>query len=127
MSIRQRVSYATVDPGVVEMPARGRPARFIALTIGAGLVAAIAAAIGIGPFAGLHPSVVAVRAEVPATPIAARTLFPPVPPLKKVVYVIDPPRAVWSPPPAHLTPPTAVPRPPTPSPVGGDDGGGGDD
>ena len=125
MSIRQRVSYTTVDPGAVEMPARGRPARFIALTIGAGLVAAIAAAIGIGPFAGLHPSVVAVRAEVPATPIAARTLFPPVPPLKKVVYVIDPPRAVWSPP-AYLTPPTAAPRQPTPPAGGGDDGGGGD-
>jgi hypothetical protein len=124
MSIRQRVSYATVDPGVVEMPARGRPARFIALTIGAGLVAAIAAAIGIGPFAGLHPSVVAVRAEVPATPIAARTLFPPVPPLKKVVYVIDPPPATASRPPVR---PAPARQPPTPSPVGGDDGGGGDD
>ena len=124
MSIRQRVSYATVDPGVVEMPARGRPARFIALTIGAGLVAAIAAAIGIGPFAGLHPSVVAVRAEVPATPIAARTLFPPVPPLKKVVYVIDPPPATASRPPVR---PAPARQPPTPSPGGGDDGGGGDD
>ncbi len=122
MSIRQPVTYASVEPGVVEMPVRGRPAPFIALTVGAGLVAAMAAAIGIGPFAGLHPYVVAVRAEAPATPIAARTLFPPVRPLKKVVYVTDPPPATWSSPPLQPTPL----RQPTLPPVGGDDGGSGD-
>lgn len=125
MSIRQRVTYGTVEPGVVEMPARSRAATFIALTVGAGLVAAFAAAIGIGPFASLRPYVVAVRAEVPATPIAAGTLFPPVRPLKKVVYVIDPPPATAAAPRPPVRPAPAR-QPPPPSPGGGDDGGGGD-
>jgi hypothetical protein len=71
------------------------------LVVGAGIVAAVAAASATGPFAGLRQparSIAAtshlVRAAIPATPIDASTLFPPPAPpavIQKVVTVYDAP------------------------------------
>lgn len=81
---------------------------FAALTMSAGASCGLAAVLGLGPFGALHASAnyagTRQPAVAPTAPIEARSLFPAVPPVTKVVYVNDPPRA---PRPPEMKPKTA--------------------
>lgn len=101
-------------------PGRNRFFRFIVLTFGSGLGAALFAIL----IAGL-PTVVAIviPPQAPAQ-LQAGQLFPPVPPVHKTIVINDPPvyRApAPAPAPAPRPPATAAPT----QPPGSDDGGGG--
>ena len=82
---------------------RNHLAALSVLVVGAGIVAAVAAATGSGPFAALrltsHSSAATthlVKTVIPATAIDASTVFPPAAPpatVKKVVTVYDMPAA----------------------------------
>lgn len=91
---------------------RSRVGRYVALIFGAGVVSGMAALAGIPPFGSLQallgPISQLLHPQPPPAPIQASAIFPPVPPVHKVVDVYDPP------PPAPRASP--VPQPPAASP-----------
>jgi hypothetical protein len=103
---------------------RSRVGRYLALVLGAGVVSGTAALAGIPPFGSLQallaPISQLLHPQPPVAPIQASAIFPPVPPVHKIVDVYDPPppapRATTAPqPPATSPKPKASPRPsPTP-------------
>jgi hypothetical protein len=105
---------------------RSRLGRYVVLIFGAGVVSGTAALAGIPPFGSLQalltPISQLLHPQPPPAPIQASAIFPPVPPVHKVVDVYDPPppapRATSAPqPPATSPKPKASPRPsPRPSP-----------
>jgi hypothetical protein len=116
-------------------PTRHRAWLFTLLTLGAGAGSGVAALIATTLLVNVQTLVTDVGAQNNAPPpLEARTVFPSVPPVHKVIDVYDPPAA-------RPVSPTTQPRPaasptphhrPSPSPThddGGDhggDGGGGD-
>jgi hypothetical protein len=107
---------------------RSRLGRYVVLIFGAGVVSGTAALAGIPPFGSLQallaPISELLHPQPPPIPIQASTIFPPVPPVHKVIDVYDPPppapRATSAPqPPAASPKPKASPSPrqrPSPSP-----------
>jgi hypothetical protein len=105
---------------------RSRLGRYVVLIFGAGVVSGTAALAGIPPFGSLQallaPISQLLHPQPPPAPIQASAIFPPVPPVHKVIDVYDPPppapRATSAPqPPATSPKPKASPRPsPRPSP-----------
>jgi hypothetical protein len=105
---------------------RSRVGRNVVLIFGAGVVSGAAALAGIPPFGSLQallaPISELLHPQPPAAPIQASAIFPPVPPVHKVVDVYDPPppapRATSAPqPPAAPPKPKASPSPrPSPTP-----------
>jgi hypothetical protein len=90
-------------------PRKNRVLRFIVLTLGSGVVAALLAIV----IAGI-PTVLGVVFPAAAQPeIKASALFPPVGPVHKVIDVYDPPPPRAAPRPA---PPAAAPVRPTAEP-----------
>jgi outer membrane biosynthesis protein TonB len=99
----------------------------LVVTLSAGVLAGVAAMLGIWPFSGLQVlATQLVHGDAPAM-IQAHSLFPPVAPVHKTVDVYDPPRPQPAPPnpPSHPSPkPEPSPSPdhdPSPSPGGGDE------
>jgi hypothetical protein len=111
-------------------PTRHRAWLFTLLTLGAGAGSGVAALIGTTLLVNVQTLVTDVGAASNAPqPIEARSVFPSVPPVHKVINVYDPPAARPSSP-ASRPHPSAKPTPddrPSPSPTPHDDGGGGDD
>ena len=105
---------------------RSRLGRYLVLIFGAGVVSGTAALAGIPPFGSLQallaPISQLLHPQPPPAPIQASAIFPPVPPVHKVIDVYDPPppapRATSAPqPPAASPKPKASPSPrPSPSP-----------
>jgi hypothetical protein len=91
---------------------RSRAGRYVVLIFGAGVVSGTAALAGIPPFGSLQallaPISQLLHPQSPPAPIQAGAIFPPVPPVHKVVDVYDPP------PPAPRA--TSAPQPPAASP-----------
>ncbi|HSS93883.1 MAG TPA: hypothetical protein VLR46_07830 [Candidatus Dormibacteraeota bacterium] len=139
MDVRKPVNLRLVSMEDRRKPQRNRTGLFAALTVAAGFVCGLAAVLGIGPFSALHASANYAGgkqpAVTPAAQIEARTLFPSVPPVTKVVNVNDPPRVPRppeeSPKPAHESegPTSTLHSTPSASPEPGDGSGGkkGDD
>ncbi len=95
-------------------PRRNRSARFLILTLGSGALAALLAIV----IAGI-PTVLGLVFPTGLTPeIQASAIFPPVPPVHKVIDVYDPPkqapRPVTRPPAAPTAEPGQQPEPPEP-------------
>ena len=102
-------------------PARNRVVRFLLVTFGAGVAAAVIAIV----VAGMQTLVT--QAFPGQDQISASSLFPPVPPQHRIVNVYDPPISRPHPPPSSkpIPPPTPSPRPtpsrsPRPTPSGGE-------
>ena len=100
---------------------RTRLGRYLVFIFGAGVTSGMAAIAGIPPFGSFQALVGPVSATLrpmPANgPIAARTIFPPVPPVHKVVDVYDPPPPARHSDPQPPKPPATTPTPrPHPSP-----------
>jgi hypothetical protein len=105
---------------------RSRVGRYTMLIFGAGVVSGTAALAGIPPFGSMQallaPISQLLHPQPPPAPIQASAIFPPVPPVHKVVDVFDPPppapRATSAPqPPAASPQPRSSPRPrPSPTP-----------
>ncbi len=86
-------------------PRRNRSLRFLVLTFGSGAVAAILAIV----IAGI-PTVLGLVFPAGSTPeIQASAIFPPVPPVHKVIDVYDPPKQAPRPQPRPTSAPTARP------------------
>jgi hypothetical protein len=123
-----RLRPRTAANGGSEQPERkrSRAGRYVLLIFGAGVVSGTAALAGIPPFGSLQallaPISQLLHPPPPPTPIQASAIFPPVPPVHKVVDVYDPPppapRATSAPqPPAASPRPKSSPSPrPSPSP-----------
>src|SRR5712664_378071 len=103
---------------------RSRVGRYVVLIFGVGVVSGTAALAGIPPFGSLQavlaPISQLLHPQPPPAPIQASAIFPPVPPVHKVVDIYDPPPPAPRASPAPA-PPTATPRPkaspsPRPSP-----------
>ena len=91
-------------------PRRNRAARFLVLTLGSGALAALLAIA----IAGIPTVLGLVFPTGPAPQIQASAIFPPVPPVHKVIDVYDPPKPVFRPLPK---PPAAAPGPVRSSPT----------
>lgn len=92
---------------------RSRVRRYVVLIFGVGVVTGTAAMAGIPPFGSLQALLAPVSHLIHPQPapaqIQASAIFPPVPPVHRVVDVYDPP------PPASQT--TAPPQPPATTPT----------
>lgn len=90
-------------------PRRNRSVRFLTLTFGSGALAALLAVV----IAGIPTVLGLVFPTGPTPEIQASAIFPPVPPVHKVIDVYDPPkqapRPVARPPAAPAARPTAEP------------------
>lgn len=104
MDVRKSEGVRIIRADAAQPKAKqNRTRRFVALSVGASAASGLAAVLGIGPFAALHASANIGNTHPPGRPIEARTLFPAVQPLHKVVDVNDPPQAP--------RPPAVAPRP----------------
>ena len=106
-------------------PGRNRAWLFAWLTLGAGAGSGMAALIGTSFLMNLQTLFSAIAAQDGAPPqIEARTLFPPVPAVHKVINVYDPPPAAApsspSPKPPRATPTPSPRHSPRPTPTPGD-------
>jgi hypothetical protein len=125
MNIRRTATHGA--PSDASDPAQRKPirtGRYVALALGSGVVSGVASMAGIWPFNGFQSVLVhaaqIVHPTAGSAPIQAGAIFPPVPPVHKVIDVYDPapPQPAKSAPPQ---PPQASPTPkhspkPTPSP-----------
>jgi hypothetical protein len=145
MDVRKPVNLRLVSADNRRKPQKTRTGLFVALTAGAGAVCGLAAVLGVGPFSALHASANYAGGKqpvvTPIAPIEARTLFPSVPPVTKVVNVSDAPMAPrppeMAPKPEHETegpkretegPSSGLHSTPSPSPqTSGGSGGKGDE
>ena len=124
MIVRRLASRRLVKSGSTEEePRRRRLARFVLAIIIAGLLAFIAAWLGIWPFGNVEALI---KTAFPNTQqLPAQVVFPSVQPTHRTVDVYDPapapPRSAPAPPPSTATPRTS-PRPtPRPTPSGSPD------
>lgn len=108
---------------------RSHTGRYVLLALGSGIVSGVASMAGIWPFGGMQTVLVQaaqiVHKPAGSAPIQAGSIFPPVPPVHKVIDVYDPapPQSTKPPaPPEHSPEPKQSPKPehsprPSPSPT----------
>ena len=102
-------------------PRRNRVGLFVVVTFGAAALSGLAAVLGVGPLGEIGSALNTVIYGDPR--IDASTLFPPVPPVHKVVIVYDPPASrppAQPPKPVNSGPPAGPPPAPPPAPEPGD-------
>lgn len=90
-------------------PRKNRAARFLVLTLGSGVLAALLAIV----IAGIPTVLGLVFPTGPTPQIQASAIFPPVQPVHKVINVYDPPKPAPRP---VSNPPAPAPSPTRPSP-----------
>lgn len=114
MIVRRLAARRLVRTGSTEEePPRKRAARFLIIILVAGTLAGVASYLGVWPFANVQ-TLVKQTFGGGKPQIAAKTIFPPVQPVHKVVNVYDPapapqPTAAPTTPPPKATP-RATPR-----------------
>lgn len=120
MDLRTQADLRIIRTDAPRKPRKNHTALFAALTLSAGALCGVAAVLGIGPFGAIHASASYAHSTQPTPqPIEARSVFPAVSPVTKVVNVNDPPRQQ---PHSEAAPKPRPTRPPddhpTPSPGG---------
>lgn len=121
MIVRRLAARGVVKTGSTEEePRRKRAKRFLLIVFSFGALSGVLALLGIPPFGNIQTLINQVFYSAP-NPVSASSIFPPVPPVHKVVDVYDPPppaahRSAPNPPPAPVAQPTPTGTPrPTPS------------
>ena len=89
-------------------PRKNRVLRFLVLTLGSGVIAALLAIV----IAGVPTVLGLVFPTAPAPEIKASAIFPPVQPVHKVIDVYDPPKQAPRPQPRPSAPPPSEPAEP---------------
>jgi hypothetical protein len=129
MNMRRAAIVGTPSDGQeTNQRKRSRTGRYVLLALGSGIVSGVASMAGIWPFGGMQTVLVhaaqIVHPLAGSQPIQAGSIFPPVPPVHRVIDVYDPapPQSTKAPaPPEHSPEPKESPKPqhsphPTPTP-----------